>query len=114
MPKTVTLSNDEIVQFKECFTHKAEKAYYEALNKDAVEKEYLEKGETVREYPVTNVSHAIEAAVLAMVESVKRGETQIDPTVAWLEGLSEQDYAHLVTTMTDIRREGREKGKKNR
>jgi hypothetical protein len=110
--KIVTLSTGEQVHFFDKFTHKAEKAYFNALNEGAVEKEYLEEGKTVREVPVVNMAKAMEATLVAIIEKIKNAEAETSPTVPWLDGLDEVDYDLLLKAMIELRSAGR-KGKKN-
>jgi hypothetical protein len=111
--KLVTLSTGEEVHFKEKFTHKAEKVYFNTLNKGAVEKEYLDDGKVVREYPVQNASEAIEAAILCMIERVRKADQEFAASPDWIGELSEQDYDLLATALVEIRKAGKERGKKS-
>src|SRR4051812_4681185 len=113
MPKSVTLGSGEVASLKDRFIHAAERASYDTLNRGAVEKEYLDEGKSVRETPVSNFRAAEEAALLVMIESVKKGDADVTVGTSWLGELDENDYGLLVETMVTIRREGRERGKKN-
>lgn len=111
MSRMVTLSTGEAVHFQEKFTHKAEKVYYNTLHEGAVEKEYMEDGKIVREYPVQNASEAIEATILCMIEKVKNGDQEFAASPDWIDKVSEQDYDLLATALVEVRKAGR--GKKN-
>lgn len=106
---------------KEKFTHKAEMAFVAARDRGAVDKEYMESDPATdkpvfkshRETPVVNGPVAIDAALLVMIERVKKGDAEVTASQDWLDNLDETDHLSLAQSMMDIRREGRERGKKS-
>jgi hypothetical protein len=118
MSRVVTLSTGTEVHLSERFTHGAEKAYNAARYQGVMDRETLIDGKEqfLRETPVLNLGEAVEKSLLTMIEKVKDGEAVRSPDQAWLDSLSEPDYALLAEAMLAIRKETREKaaaGKKN-
>src|SRR4051812_1131433 len=115
MSKLLTLSDGTEVHLKEKFTHKAEMAYSAARDKGTVDRETVEDGKikAIRETPVVNYADAIEASLLVMIERVKKGDAESTPTTGWFNELEEGDYDALARAMLEIRKAGRERGKKS-
>jgi hypothetical protein len=121
MSKLIKLSDGTEVHMQEKFSHKAEKAFSDARDQGAVDREVLEEDpetglqqlKVTRETPVANHGRAIEAALLVMVERVKKGESEQTPSQDWLDSLDENDYLAVSEAMLEVRRSGRERGRKS-
>jgi hypothetical protein len=119
MQRIVSLSTGDEVTFRPHFTHRAQTIWSAARERGVVDREYLEGAETkvVRERPITNYGDAIEETLLYMIEKVKHGEAETEPSREWLWGLPEPDYAALAEAMGQVRKDTQESiaaGKKNR
>lgn len=118
MQTVVSLSTKEKVHFLPYFSHKAERVFSHELNKGILLKEDESgKMQVTGGIPANNISEAVEASMMYMVEKVVGTEgTENSCTQAWLDGLKTLDYQKLHDALLRIKRnseQDKEEGKKN-
>ena len=112
----VKLSDGSSVTFVSRYTHKADRAFDDVMNKGIVYRTN-EDGEAVPDgIPAENITGAYEAVMPFVIDSIKNGEEQHAFTKDWLDNITASDYKLLrdaVTKLKSASESDKDAGKKN-